>query len=459
MTDFRIHPLASWIESTFGVRAEEGTGRLIRQAPRRLQGEDSAAEELARLTSTDSAKCAAVLRRFLLKGCELRRSESSRFPIFAFRLHQFFTRGDTVWATIEPEAERHLEMSKKGAKPGEPHKPLFPLVFCRQCGTAYYRVKVVSDGHGKALLPREDRREEDDDGSGDAYLYVSESAPWPRAEGPDLLERLPAFMKETTPQGEERIRPDARRDLPEPVFIDARGRLVSEGQGILAALIRRNFLFCLEPSCGVAYTKTQRSERNKLATLGVDNRSTATTIMAVRSLIELQGDRDLTPEARKLLSFTDNRQDASLAGWALQRFRPGGPCCVRHSTKRPRIRAQGLGHGDLSRSVFDAMQLRFDEYAADPEVRGPAKNATNDALRRVIDYYLYRDLQRGWRVTAPNLEDCGLLAFDYEGLRGEDGLLGETELWEAGFQGPIGPRHRRIHRGTRNAAFMSSGIA
>jgi ATP-dependent helicase YprA (DUF1998 family) len=250
--DFRIHPLASWIESTLGVRAEEGSGRLVRHAPRRLQGEDSAAEELARLTSTDPAQCAAGLRRFLLKGCELWRSESSRFPIFAFRLHQFFTRGDTVWATIEPEAERHLEMSKKGAKPGEPHKPLFPLVFCQQCGTAYYRVKVVSDEHGKALLPREDRREEDDDGSGDAYLYVSKSAPWPRPKGPDLLERLPAFMKETTPQGEERIRPDARRDLPEPVFIDASGRSVSEGQGILAALIRRNFLFCLEPSCRVA---------------------------------------------------------------------------------------------------------------------------------------------------------------------------------------------------------------
>ena len=113
------------------------------------------------------------------KGSELRRSASSRFPIFAFRLHQFFTRGDTVWATIEPEAERHLEMSKKVAKPGEPDKPLFPLVFCRQCGTAYYRVKLVTDEHGKSSAPREDRREEDDDGSGDAYLYVSESAPWP----------------------------------------------------------------------------------------------------------------------------------------------------------------------------------------------------------------------------------------------------------------------------------------
>ncbi len=431
--DFRKHPLASWIESTFGVRAEEGTGRLLRQTPRRLQGGASAAEELGRLTNTDPAHCASVLQRFLLKGSQLRRSESSRFPIFAFRLHQFFTRGDTVWATIEPELERHLEMAKKGAKPGEPHKPLFPLVFCRQCGTGYYRVKVVSDAQGKALFPREDRREESDDGSTDAYLYLSESAPWPRTGGPELFERLPAFMKETTSQGVERVRPDARLDVPETVFVDASGRLVPEGQGTRAALIHRNFLFCLEPTCGVAYTRSQRSERAKLATLGVDNRSTATTILAVRSLIELQGDRDLKPEARKLLSFTDNRQDASLQAGHFNDF---AQVALLRSALHKATRDKGvpgLSHGELSRSVFDAMQLRFDEYAADPEVRGPAKSATNDALRRVIDYYLYRDLQRGWRVTAPNLEDCGLLVFDYAGLRGEDGLLGEAALWETGF--------------------------
>jgi ATP-dependent helicase YprA (DUF1998 family)/very-short-patch-repair endonuclease len=431
--DFRLHPLSSWIESTFGVQEEEGTGRLVRQAPRRLQGEDGAAEELGRLTSTDPVRCAAVLRQFLLKGSELRRSASSRFPIFAFRLHQFFTRGDTVWATIESEATRHLEMAKKGSKPGEPDKTLFPLVFCRQCGTSYYRVKVVGDQDGKHLLPREDRREEHDDGSGDAYLYMSESTPWPRTEGQDRLERLPVFMKEITPQGVERVRPDARSDLPEPVFVESGGRLVSEGQGLPAALIRRNFLFCLEPSCGVAYTRNQRSERAKLATLGVDNRSTATTILAVRSLIELQGDRDLQPEARKLLSFTDNRQDASLQAGHFNDFAQVALLrSALHKATQDKG-ADGLRHGELSRSVFDAMQLRFEEYAADPEVRGPAKNATHDALRRVIDYYLYRDLQRGWRVTAPNLEDCGLLAFDYEGLEGNEGLLGETALWEAGF--------------------------
>ena len=36
---FRAHPLASWIESTFGVRKEADTGRLIRQTPRRLGGD------------------------------------------------------------------------------------------------------------------------------------------------------------------------------------------------------------------------------------------------------------------------------------------------------------------------------------------------------------------------------------------------------------------------------------
>ncbi len=431
--DFRLHPLTSWIESTFGVRTEHGSERLIRQAPRRLEGEGSAAEELARLTSTESNRCAEILRRFLLKGCELRRSESSRFPIFAFRLHQFFTRGDTVWATIEPEHIRYLDLSKKVAKPEEPHKPLFPLVFCRQCGTAYYRVKVVSDERGQLLLPREDRREGNDDGSDDAYLFVSEAAPWPRGNGAELMERAPSFVKETTPRGEERICPDAKGELPDPIFVDATGRIVSEGQGVPAALIRKNFLFCLEPSCGVAYAKNQRSERPKLATLGVDNRSTATTILAVRSLIELQSDRQLKPEARKLLSFTDNRQDASLQAGHFNDF--AQVALLRSALHRATQGKgdEGLSHGELSRSVFDAMQLRFEEYAADPDVRGPARNATNDALRRVIDYYLYRDLQRGWRVTAPNLEDCGLLVFDYVGLKGEDGLLGETELWETGF--------------------------
>ena len=436
--EFRSHPLASWIESTFGVREETGTGKLLRQVPRRLQGDpieerQSAAAELSALADANSERCADVLREWLLQGSKLYRSESSRFPIFAFRLHQFLTRGDTVWASLEPGAVRHLEIAKQAAKPGEPDKPLYPLVFCRRCGTEYYRVRAIKDEQGATLLPREDRRSDENDGGEDAYLYLSEEAPWPRTDGSALLDRLPESLKEASARGVERIRPNARKDVPEPIFVDTGGRVVSEGEGVPAALIRRNFLFCLESSCGVAYTRSQRSERFKLATLGVDNRSTATTILAVRALIAVQGDRELSPEARKLLSFTDNRQDASLQAGHFNDF--AQVALLRSALHQACDRSQPLGlrHGDLSRAVFDAMNPRFDDYAADPDVRGPARQSTEDALRRALEYFLYRDLERGWRVTAPNLEDCDLLRFEYEGLCGDDGLLAENELWEAGF--------------------------
>src|SRR5439155_8717606 len=171
-----------------------------------------------------------------------------------------------------------------------------------------------------------------------------------------------------------------RGDVPEPVWVDAHGRIVAAGAGMPAALIHDNFLFCLEPTCGVAYTKHQRSERAKLATLGEDNRSTATTTLAVRSLIELQRDLDLQPEARKLLSFTDNRQDASLQAGHFNDFAQVALLRSALHKAAEEKGATGLSHADLSRGVFEALSLKFDEYAADSEIRGPANIATNYAI-------------------------------------------------------------------------------
>ena len=433
---FSQHPLASWIESTFGIRKETATGKLIRQTPRRLTGtrhreEHSAADELAEFTGAESDKCADALRKWLKQGTSIRRTESSRFPIFAFRLHQFLTRGDTVWATLEPESLRHLEINKKAAKPGEPDKPLFPLVFCRQCGAAYYRVLRVVEAESVLQSPREDRRDAQSEGE-PGFLYLSETDPWPNADDPTWLDRVPDAFKETAPDGAERVGKNSRKYLPEPVCVVPTGHEVTEPQGTPAAFIKENFRFCLARDCGVTYAGTQRSERLKLSTLGVDNRSTATTILAVRSLIELQQDRELTTEARKLLSFTDNRQDASLQAGHFNDFVQVAllrSALYRACEQQP----EGLRHGDLSRNVFNVMNLDFAEYAADPDVRGPARDSTEDSFRRVLEYLLYRDLERGWRVTAPNLEDCALLRFEYTGLAGSDGLLSETQLWESGF--------------------------
>ena len=58
------------------------------------------------------------------------------------------------------------------------------------------------------------------------------------------------------------------------------------------------------------------------------------------------------------------------------------------------------------------------------------RDETERGLReRCSAYYLYRDLRRGWRITSPNLEQCGLLDIDYVSL--EPFLCGRKPRWSA----------------------------
>ncbi len=45
----------------------------------------------------------------------------------------------------------------------------------------------------------------------------------------------------------------------------------------------------------------------------------------------------------------------------------------------------------------------------------------------MLGYRLYRDLERGWRITSPNLEQCGLLEISYESL---EELCAAEDVWE-----------------------------
>ncbi len=76
----------------------------------------------------------------------------------------------------------------------------------------------------------------------------------------------------------------------------------------------------------------------------------------------------------------------------------------------------GITHEYLPQRVFDALALPIEDYAKDPEVEYFAREETDRALREVIAYRIYQDLERGWRVTAPNLEQSGLLRIEYRSL-------------------------------------------
>jgi very-short-patch-repair endonuclease len=56
------------------------------------------------------------------------------------------------------------------------------------------------------------------------------------------------------------------------------------------------------------------------------------------------------------------------------------------------------------------------EFALEPEAKGRNAVRAQESLRDVIGYRLLFDLQRGWRLTNPNLESLELMEIDYDGI-------------------------------------------
>ncbi|HLH71037.1 MAG TPA: DEAD/DEAH box helicase [Candidatus Dormibacteraeota bacterium] len=400
---FRDDPLSAWIETALGVTAVEG-GRLVRPAPRALSGPGGAAEELARLVGLPPDRCLAAIKAQLLAGYEIRHPETD-FPVFAFRLHQFIRRGDTVYTTLEEESRRYLTLRGQRFAPGDRRHLLYPLVFCRECGQEYLAVRAEGEGAARRFdSPLGGQLDAESEPNG--YLYVSSTDPWP--QDPAAEGRLP---EDWLDEG-GRLLPSYRKLLPEAVRLDGLGRPTDDPEATPAWFEAAPFRLCL--ACGVAYSARQ-TEFLKLATLGAGGRSSATTILCLEAIRSLRRDGTLDPSARKVLTFTDNRQDASLQAGHFNDFVQVG--LLRSALYRAVDAApEGLTHELLTQRVFDQLALPFEAYAQDPGVRYQGRSETERALRSVLGYRLYLDQERGWRLTFPNLERCGLLEIVYESL-------------------------------------------
>lgn len=422
-TAFVSDPLSIWIESTFGIATEPTTGRLVRTRPRSLSGPEGAAQQLSELTGVPAERCAQAIEQQLLASYRSAPDPETGFPAFAFRLHQFISRGDTVYATPEPEADRHVTVRGQQFVPGDRRRVLLPLVFCRECGQEYYcvRMRQSEETNSRVFTPRElsDRLLGEDGEAG--FLYVSTKDPWP-SDSIEVTKRLPEDWLEDF-RDSPRVRADRRDHLPRLVRVGSDG--MESEVGVDCHYVPAPFRFCL--SCGVTYGFRQTSDFAKLASLGTEGRSSATTVLSLAAIRYLRSAAELPERARKLLSFTDNRQDASLQAGHFNDFVEIG--LLRSALFKGVTAAgpQGLTHEVLVQRVFDALDLPLELYASDAGVRFQALEETKRALRSVLGYRLYRDLQRGWRVTSPNLEQCGLLDIRYLSL---EELCGAEDVWE-----------------------------
>ncbi len=417
---FIADPLSIWIESTFGIKPEGD--RLVRTTPKSISREkDGAAAQLSRLTGVPIERCIEAIQQALLAGYACEPHPETGAPPFAFRLHQFISKGDTLYASLETEP--HLTLQRQQYVPGGRERVLLPLIFCRECGQEYYCVRL-KDGQ---FLPRELHDQQDDEGEA-GFLYDSTDNPWPLDQH-SIEERLPDEWLEETRTG-PRVRRNRRENLPRPVHVSADGMQLegagSTGTGLDCHFVSAPFRFCLH--CGVSYGSRQRDDFSKLASLSSEGRSTATTILSLSAMRSLR-DAQIKNMPPKMLSFTDNRQDASLQAGHFNDFIEVG--LLRSALYRAVRDAgeEGLRHENLTQKVFNALDLPLELYASDPHVKYQALAETQRAFRNVLGYRLYRDLKRGWRITSPNLEQAGLLKIGYLSL---EEVCRDEDVWRNG---------------------------
>jgi Lhr-like helicase/RNA polymerase subunit RPABC4/transcription elongation factor Spt4 len=380
---FQHHPLVRWLEYELGIEPEPDGG-FKRRTPRPLS---EVAKRLADITGAKLEECVQRLREVLVH----------RGSIFAFKLHQFISQGRALYATMENPKKRAFSL--EGQLQAGNEKLYFPLKFCRQCGQDYYHVLRKDE----RFLPHPLGIELEEDQSA-GYLMLA------RPEGDWSEEQLP----EEWLNANGKLKPTWRKRVPQKVWVQPDGAFSIVPQPGAHAMWWQPEPFSLCLTCGEFYTARER-EFAKLASLSSEGRSSATTILATSLLRHAA----LTQAARdKLLTFTDNRQDASLQAGHFNDF--VHVALLRAALYSALAKEKELTFDRIAKAVVEASGLTIADIAKNAEL-DPGSAAAQEVWRVFTDlteYRLYEDLRRSWRVIHPNLEQVGLLKIEYRGLEG-----------------------------------------
>lgn len=341
------------------------------------------------------------------------------------KLHTFFSQGRAITACIQ-----HIHLNDRGEsicptclREDRGEIETFPMHFCRSCGQEYYGVAVKEnrDGITAQLAPRDLDSVEYD---GNAYYLLqghhdTEKFPlpdnWLTAAGnikgsyTDAVPRNCHFDPESQTILFEENEQTAKRKCP---------------QAIPVCLVPEPMLLC--PSCGITYTRRTR-EFNKLFTFGTVGRSTATDVL-ISNLLQ-----QLPDSERKIIAFSDNRQDTALQAAHITNLRQRLEFrrVLYHTLKQKQNEhplEPELVLGDVGYALFDTMRNanQLPHFQKDPSRYGKRNRQLEEKFQAYLELATLLDLERTLYRQHQNLEDVGLLKVNYDGL---DELAADTKMW------------------------------
>lgn len=407
---FQTDPLSIWVELSLGIEIPDD------EPPRRAKPVtlQNASEMLAKDASCEVDVARVALERFLVAAHDVQTPEG-RAP-FAFKLHQYISGPGKVLITLELEGTRHVTLDAQRFAPRRQEEGalLYPAHFCRDCGQEYLPV-WQSRGAATTYRPREIDELTTDDNEDVQYGFLCPEKPGLIFRGD--IEDLPETWLDLSRE-QPKVKQTYKKAVPYEISVDAQG---NEGRGESFWYVPGKFRFCL--NCGQSH-EAHGKDINRLSSLSGEGRSSATTILTLSALRQLFEGPEPTagqPDPRKLLGFTDNRQDAALQAGHFNDFvflltlRAGLIGALQNNNGL-------LSEEHLSDAVFKALgfdrtdQATLAEYLRTPKLMGLARQEAQRTLRYIIGYRLIRDLRRGWRFNNPNLDQLGLLNLSYRCL-------------------------------------------
>ncbi len=421
-------PMAVWIELESGL---DDAQVLKRRRPITLA---DAAERLAAQIGREKALCRDRLEGHLtvMSSPASARGGVGDRAFMAFKLHQFVSGAGHVHTTLHTAGQRRVTLDGQQFDPTDGVSRLYPTFFCRNCGQEHHPVRLIEvDGRQEAAPRAIDDTPIDDPASTERAGYLMpepDTDPEYRFSGEP--EDFPEEWTETVASG-LRLKSDRKTSAPRSLVVDTTGVTGVAGRSCL--FLPGKFRFC--PACGDQPAQQAR-EINKLAGLSAEGRSSATTLLVSSTLRWMKRPGTAVPPAkRKLLGFTDNRQDAALQAGHFNDF--NFVALLRAATLAA---VQDAGHSGLAPEDFGRRaqaQLGFtalnrarrQEWMADPEVKGVAQSDAEETLTKVLTHRLWADQRRGWRFTNPNLEELQLVRPTYlslDELAADDEVIGGT---------------------------------
>ncbi len=323
--------------------------------------------------------------------------------IFTLKLHTFFSQGRTMMSCITkngPHIHDKGEVSCSTCAQRGLEAFNFPMHFCRSCGQEYYGIEISDNNE---LLPCDMESVEEETETGYVFIPTKEDEEWD----------IPGEWLTDT----GKVNKAFEENIPQEIdFCPTCNKISSDcnhSDKFKVYKIPKPLLFC--PSCGVFYDRRPR-EFSKLFSFSTVGRSTGTDILVSQMLGGLPANQ------RKVIAFSDSRQDAALQSAHLNHlhklihFRRG----MYHALVDEGItvdNSKAIFLGEIGPKIYAA----YERAEVMPNFRGTERIfGTSDTLISKYQKYLHftaiNDIVDPARRNQQNLEDVGLIKITYDGL-------------------------------------------